>query len=68
MTKLFQISSKIVHSFYSIKSLKGSPQHIREVKAAAESDLGQWYNSIPQHLRFNPETDKTPPPHQVTPV
>ena len=66
MTRLLSISSKIVHSFYSIKSLKDSPQHIRNVKTAAESELDQWLKSIPTHLRFDPETDDTPPPHQVT--
>jgi hypothetical protein len=68
MTRLFSISSKIVHSFYSIASLKDSPQHIRTVKAAAESELDQWHSSIPTHLQFDPETDSTPPPHQVTPL
>jgi hypothetical protein len=68
MTSLFSISSKIVHSFYSIKSLKDSSQHIRNVKTAVVSELDQWNKTIPQHLRFDPETDSTPPPHQVTPL
>jgi hypothetical protein len=41
MTGLLSIASKIVHSFYRIKSLKNSPQHIRNVKAVAEADLIQ---------------------------
>ena len=68
MIRLFSISSKIVHSFYSIVSLKDSPQHIRTIKVAAELELDQWRSSIPPHLQFDPETDCTPPPHQVTPL
>lgn len=68
MTRLFSISSKIVHSFYSIKSLHNSSEHIRGVKVAAESELDQWQASVPAHLRFDPEMDSTPPPHQVTPL
>ncbi|RFU25256.1 hypothetical protein B7463_g11076, partial [Scytalidium lignicola] len=68
MVRLFTIASKIVHSLYSIKSLKESLQHIRNIKAAAESELEQWITAIPSHLQFNPETDGIPPPHQVTPL
>ncbi len=67
MARLFEISSKIVRAFYSIKSLKYSSQHIRDVKTAVELELERWFSSLPTHLRFDPETDVTPPPHQLTP-
>ncbi|KAH8804363.1 fungal-specific transcription factor domain-containing protein [Xylogone sp. PMI_703] len=67
MIRLFSIASKIVHSLYSIKSLKDSRQHIKTVKTAAESELEQWIASLPSHLQFDPETDSVPPPHQVAP-
>jgi hypothetical protein len=68
MARLFSVSTKIVNSFYSIKSLKDSSQDIRKIKAAVNSELEGWLRSIPAHLRYNPETDSTPPPHQVTPL
>lgn len=67
MAGLFSISSIIVHTFYSIKSLRTSLENIRRIKAKTESELVHWRVSIPPELHFNPTTDRTPPPHQVTP-
>lgn len=67
MARLFEISSKIVRAFYSIKSLKSFSQHIRDVKTAVELKLKRWFSSLSTHLQFDPETDVTPPPHQLMP-
>jgi hypothetical protein len=69
MVGLFEISSRIVHTFYSIHSLQHSSRYIREAKAATASELDRWWASLPDHLRFIPEKqDLTPPPHQITPL
>jgi hypothetical protein len=67
--RLFEISSRLIHAFYSIRSLKHSSRHIRAMKAAIASDLNRWRNSLPHHLCFSPENgDPTPPPHQMIPL
>lgn len=68
MVRLFEISSRIAHTFYSIHSLKHSSQHIRNVKTAIQLELEHWFTSLPGHLQFNPDKDPTPPPHQITPL
>lgn len=70
MLRLLEISSRLVHSFYNIDSLRQAGQVIRDARGKIEDDLGRWYASRPKHLRFNPKADKepTPPPHQLTPL
>ncbi|KAL2832653.1 fungal-specific transcription factor domain-containing protein [Aspergillus pseudoustus] len=70
MLRLLEISSRLVHSFYNIDSLRQTRQIIRDARSSIEENLGRWYESRPKHLRFNPEADKepTPPPHQLTPL
>ncbi|KAL4940151.1 hypothetical protein BDV06DRAFT_224328, partial [Aspergillus oleicola] len=70
MLGLLEISSRLVHSFYNIDSLRQARKMIRDARGKIEEDLGRWYESRPNHLRFNPKADKepTPPPHQLTPL
>lgn len=68
MVKLFATSSRILHSFYSIKCLKHSSQHIREAKAGIEADLADWYNTLPSHLIPTVHTTVAPPPHTLMPL
>lgn len=68
MLRLFEISSRLVHTFYNIKSLKYPSEHILKMKRSIESELQNWFNSLPPHLHFDPENDATPPPHQLTPL
>lgn len=67
MARLFQLSSKISRTFYSIQSVGHSAKTLKTMKQEIESGLLQWKTSLPQHLQFDPSTDMTPPPHQITP-
>lgn len=66
MVRLLEISARIVNTFYSIKSIRTSTYHIKETKRSVSRDLEEWEGSLPDHLRMPPDTDKTPPPHQLT--
>ncbi|KAF9885379.1 hypothetical protein FE257_012997 [Aspergillus nanangensis] len=70
LLRLLEISSRLVHNFYSIDSVRQASEMIRDARSTIEKDLRRWYESRPKHLRFNPQADKeaTPPPHQLTPL
>ncbi|KAL2864082.1 transcription factor domain-containing protein [Aspergillus lucknowensis] len=66
LARLFQISTRIT-SLYGIQTIKCTSEYLREQKHSIECELRDWKGSLPAHLRFDPDTSPTPPPHQITP-
>lgn len=66
LVKLFQISTRITE-LYGVQSMRRDRNYIQAEKLSIEVALRDWRNSLPEHLRFDPDTDETPPPHQITP-
>ncbi|OJJ07670.1 hypothetical protein ASPVEDRAFT_88908 [Aspergillus versicolor CBS 583.65] len=66
LARLFQISVRIT-DLYGIQTMKCTSEYLQQTKSAIERDLDQWNASLPSHLRFDPDTTCTPPPHQITP-
>jgi hypothetical protein len=64
---LGEIASAIACTFYRFESLKTPPDQLLKAKSDIGVELQAWINNLPEHLRFDPEVDYTPPPHQITP-
>lgn len=59
---LFVILGAIITKVYPVRFPPGV--HRRALLASFESQLDQWYISLPQHLRYDPSNKrKVPPPH-----
>ncbi|KUJ14704.1 uncharacterized protein LY89DRAFT_671128 [Mollisia scopiformis] len=67
LISLAEIIETIIDTFYSISSIKTAPEKLLRIKAETQTRLLAWKTNLPQHLQYNPETDQTPPPHQITP-
>lgn len=67
LARLFRIGSRIIRAFYSLESVRLKPSLARDTKACLERDLSDWRAALPENLNFNPDTDPTPPPHQINP-
>lgn len=65
MCSLFTISSRMNKELYSIESIKYGPQHLKDIRDRLVQDLTSWSDSLPSHLQFDPDTDSSPPPHQI---
>lgn len=64
---LAEIANQIIEAFYSKDSMHTATGNLRQIKATIDSQLDNWERSLPSHLHFDPNTDPTPPPHQITP-
>ena len=67
LARLFRIGSRIIAAFYSLESVRLTVPRAMALKAKLETELKDWAAALPEHLRFNPETDPTRPPHQINP-
>lgn len=66
MVGLFEISSRIVASFYSMQSLNISSSDVRQLKSSIELDLEQWFFELPDILKLDLDSETTFAPHQMT--
>lgn len=66
LVKLFQISTRITE-IYGIQSMRKSHEALQREKLGIEESLAKWEESLPDHLRFDPDETVVPPPHQITP-
>ncbi|KAH8173843.1 fungal specific transcription factor domain-containing protein [Sarocladium implicatum] len=66
LVKLFQISTRITE-LYGVQSMRKDRKSVQEEKLSIEAALATWRESLPEHLRFDPASGNTPPPHQITP-
>lgn len=66
MVRLFEISSRIVTTFYSMESLTMSTSQIRQLAQSIEQDLNQWQTELPSFLTLDLESSTTYAPHQMT--
>lgn len=67
LAKLFRISTRVSQTFYSINSIRRDKEYLMNMEEDLENQLESWSSSLPSHLTLNPDTDDTPPPHQITP-
>ena len=65
--RLSEIAYAITTTFYTIDSMKASHEQLLEAKHEFQCNLNSWWENIPQHLRYDPAVDPTPPPTQITP-
>lgn len=67
LCKLSLILNSILNKVYSERSSNRSPQELLSTLNALDTHLKDWYNALPEHLRFgNPATPITPPPHVLS--
>lgn len=66
MIKLMQTGA-LISELYGIQTVQCDTGLILEKKNIVEIQLEKWTNSLPDHLRFDPDGPRIPPPHQITP-
>lgn len=64
---LCTIASRIIEEFYSPRVNCSPESSLLQARLEIRGLLDDWRSSLPPHLRFDPNTDMTPPPHQITP-
>ncbi|KAI9752411.1 MAG: hypothetical protein M4579_005635 [Chaenotheca gracillima] len=62
---LAEIATRVIDAFYSIESIKHPREVVVQTKLNLEGELDEWNSNLPPHLRFDPDTCPTPPPHQA---
>ncbi|KAL4882997.1 fungal-specific transcription factor domain-containing protein [Aspergillus karnatakaensis] len=67
LLRLSIIAAQIIDSFYSIKSSKRSILDHIQTRGEIRATLAEWKDTLPLHLRFDPNVDDTPPPNQIAP-
>lgn len=67
LIRIMQVATEIC-DLYGIHTMKYGTERVLEKKSSIERQLQKWSNGVPKHLRFDPETAATPPPHQITPL
>ncbi len=63
---LCTIAGRIIEEFYSPRVNCLPQSRLLQVRLEVQDSLDNWRSSIPPHLRFDPNSDETPPPHQIT--
>ncbi|MAD84314.1 MAG: hypothetical protein CL912_15225 [Deltaproteobacteria bacterium] len=63
---LMQIGER-VSELYGICTVGYKTEVVLEKKTTIESQLENWTAMLPDHLFFDPQSPKIPPPHQITP-
>ena len=66
LLQLSLITETIFNAFYSTTSAHSSQLVLSESRERIKAQLEHWKENIPAHLLFDPNTDETPPPHQMT--
>ncbi|OGM47332.1 hypothetical protein ABOM_003854 [Aspergillus bombycis] len=66
LLQLSVITETIVNAFYSTNDAKASEHILVQSRQSVKAQLDRWRETLPGHLLFNPDTDETPPPHQMT--
>lgn len=64
--RLCGIANKIMDTFYSTVRESVAEVDALESRNQLRSLLEFWRQDLPSRLKFEPSTDKTPPPHQIT--
>ncbi|KAJ8110810.1 hypothetical protein OPT61_g6438 [Boeremia exigua] len=64
--RLMQIGA-LVSDLYGISTVSYKTEVVLKKKEAIEFQLNSWMSMLPDHLRFDPDGDDIPPPHQITP-
>jgi hypothetical protein len=67
LLRLCGIAGRIIDAFYSIRSAETPVEILLQTRHEIKAELYHWRNSLPTHLRLDPNVDATPPPHQITP-
>lgn len=66
LARLLQISSRITE-LYGIQTIKLNGDTVQDKGRSIEWALENWRATLPAHLRLEPDSTSTPPPHQITP-
>ena len=66
LLQLSLITEMIINSFYSTRGAQSSDHVLLDSRKRIKAQLDHWSESMPAHLLFDPNTDETPPPHQMT--
>ncbi|GKZ33183.1 hypothetical protein AbraIFM66950_002972 [Aspergillus brasiliensis] len=66
LLQLSLITETIITAFYSTRSAQSSEQALLQSRQRVKAQLDHWRHSLPAHLLFDPNSDETPPPHQMT--
>lgn len=63
--ELFEMSSRIISTFYSMESLNMSSADARTFKHSVEESLDQWFVDLPDYLKLDLDGPVTFAPHQM---
>lgn len=66
LLQLCKIAARIINAFYSVNSAASSDKILLQTRQNILTQLKQWDRDLSPWLRFDPSTDVTPPPHQMT--
>lgn len=64
--QLMQVGA-LISDLYGISTVGYETRIVLKKKAVIERKLGEWVESLPEHLSFHPDEGEVPPPHQITP-
>lgn len=67
LVELCDTAHHIMDAFYSVNSAETAEEVLCHARQEIREELRQWKHSLPSWLQFDPATDRTPPPHQLTP-
>lgn len=67
LIRVMQIATQVC-DLYGIHAMKYDSRYVLDKKLSIEKQLQKWSSGLPKHLMFSPDTDATPPPHQITPL
>ncbi|PKX94841.1 uncharacterized protein P174DRAFT_354138, partial [Aspergillus novofumigatus IBT 16806] len=66
LLQLCKIAAQIIDAFYALNSVTSSDKRLLQTRQDILTQLKQWDQDLSARLRFDPNTDTTPPPHQMT--
>ncbi|KAF4227485.1 hypothetical protein CNMCM6805_002865 [Aspergillus fumigatiaffinis] len=66
LLQLCKIAARITDAFYAVNSATSSDKSLLQTRQDILTQLKQWDQDLSAWLRFDPNTDATPPPHQMT--
>ncbi|KAL5364636.1 fungal-specific transcription factor domain-containing protein [Aspergillus floccosus] len=66
LLQLSIITEIIINVFYATGSAKSPGHTLLQSRQTVKARLNHWRESLPYHLRFDPNADEIPPPHQMT--
>lgn len=65
LLRLSMIAAQVIDNLYSVKSATTPQSILLQKKRELTAQLTDWNDNLPAHLRFDPDKDNTPPPHQL---